>query len=72
MEKLSEQTIRCMKTVKYKLNKHGESVTYCPHGFTTFVGNRKKRVGADCLFCKYRKHVDYDNQVVECEYVKKK
>lgn len=59
------------KKLKYKVNKDGVSVTFCPNGFTTFVGNRKKRVGDDCLFCKYRKHVDYDNHEVECLYVRK-
>lgn len=57
-----------MKKVKYKLNKDGESVTRCPNGFTTFAGNRPKRVGRDCLFCKYRKHVDFDEHVVDCLY----
>lgn len=59
------------RTIKYKLNKDGVSVTKCPHGFTTFVGNRPKRAGDDCLFCKYREHVDYDNHEVKCSYVKK-
>lgn len=59
------------KKIKYKTNKDGVSVTYCPNGFTTFVGNRKKRVG-DGLLCKYRKHVDYDNHEVECAYAKNK
>lgn len=58
------------KEIKYKVNKDGISVSFCPNGFTTFVGNRRKRVGDDCLFCKYRKHVDYDNKIVECNYVK--
>lgn len=57
-----------MRKIKYKLNKEGESVTRCPNGFTTFVGNRPKRVGRDCLFCKYRKHIDYDSHVVDCLY----
>ena len=61
-----------MRKIKYKLNKEGESVTRCPHGFTTFVGNRPKRVGRDCLFCKYRKHIDYDNHIVDCLYGGKK
>lgn len=39
-------------------------------GGTTFVGNRPKRVGKDCLFCKYRNQVDFDNNVVECNYVR--
>lgn len=61
-----------MKQIKYKTNKDGISTTRCPHGFTTFKGNRPKRVGGDCLFCKYRKHIDTDNQIVECLYVGKK
>ena len=61
-----------MRIVKYKVNKGGISVTYCPNKLTTFVGNRRKRVGDDCLFCKYRKHVDYDNHEVECLYGSKK
>ena len=61
-----------MKKIKYKVNKDGVSVTFCPNGFTTFVGNRRKRVGDDCLFCKYRKYVDYDNHIVECLYGSKK
>ena len=56
------------KLVKYKLNKDGISVTFCPNGFTTFVGNRRKRVCDDCMSCKYRKFIDYDNNVVECLY----
>lgn len=55
-----------MKKIKYKLNKQGVGTTACPHGFTTFVGNRIKRVGSDCMFCKYRKHIDFDDQIVEC------
>ena len=58
--------------VKYKLNKEGVHVTPCPHGFTTFTGNRLKRVGKDCLFCQYREHVDYDNQEVICKWEKAK
>lgn len=60
-----------VKTVKYKVNKEGVSVTYCPHGLTTYLGNRRKRVGDDCLMCKFRKHVDYDGQAVECLYVRR-
>lgn len=60
------------KTIRYKVNKNGISVTLCPNGFTTFVGNRRKRVGDDCLFCKYRKHIDFDNHEVECLYGKRK
>lgn len=60
-----------MKKISYKVNKYGESVTFCPNGFETLRG-RRKRVGADCLFCMYRKYVDFDNHVVECEYVRKK
>lgn len=61
-----------MKKIKFKTNKEGESMTRCPNGFTTFVGNRPKRVGRDCLFCKFRKHVDFDGHEVECMYTKKK
>lgn len=61
-----------MRKIKYKKNKDGISTTFCPNGFTTFVGNRKKRVGDDCLFCKYRKHIDYDAGIVECLYHGKK
>ena len=60
------------RTIKYKVNKDGISKTKCPNGFTTFVGNRPKRVGDDCLFCKYRKYVDYDNHIVVCLYGSKK
>lgn len=59
------------RVIKYKVNKDGTSTTKCPNGFTTFVGNRAKRVGDDCLFCKYRIHVDYDNHEVKCSYDKK-
>lgn len=59
------------RVIKYKVNKDGTSTTKCPNGFTTFVGNRQKRVGDDCLFCKYRIHVDYDNHEVKCSYDKK-
>ena len=59
-----------MRKIKFKVNKDGDSVTRCPNGFTTFVGNRPKRVGKDCLFCKYRKNVDFDNHIVECNYVR--
>lgn len=59
------------KLIKYKVNKDGVSTTKCPNGFTTFVGNRPKRVGDDCLFCKFRDHVDYDNHEVVCNYVRK-
>lgn len=59
------------REIKYKTNKEGISTTKCPNGFTTFVGNRPKRVGDDCLFCKFRIHVDYDNHIVNCSYVKK-
>lgn len=60
-----------MKQIKYKVNKNGISVTPCPNGFTTFVGNRNKRTGDDCLMCKYREHVDFDNHVVICKYERK-
>ena len=60
-----------MKKINYKVNQWGESVTKCPNGFKTFTSGRPKRVGADCMLCRYRKHVDFDNHVVECEYVKK-
>lgn len=60
-----------MRQVKFKRNKQGISVTPCPNGFTTFTGNRPKRAGDDCLMCKYREHVDYDNNVVICTYIKK-
>ena len=59
------------KSIRYKVNKNGISVTLCPTGFTTFVGNRRKRVGDDCLLCKFRKFIDFDNKIVECLYVKK-
>lgn len=72
MVSLSGLTTRNMRRIKFKRNKDGISTTFCPNGFTTFVGNRKKRVGDDCLFCKYRKHVDYDNNEVECLYGKRK
>ena len=61
-----------MKKIKYKQNKNGESITLCPNGFTTFVGNRKKRVGSDCMFCKYRVHIDFNEHIVDCGYVKGK
>ena len=70
MVSLSGLTTRSMRKIKFKRNKDGISVTFCPNGFTTFVGNRRKRVGDDCLFCKYRKHVDYDRQIVECNFVR--
>ena len=57
-----------MRKIKFKLDKYGRGTTACPHKFTTFVGNRIKRVGSDCLLCKYRKHIDYDNGIVECLY----
>lgn len=57
-----------MRKINFKVNKDGDSTTSCPNGFTTFVGNRPKKVGRDCLFCKYRNHVDFDNHVVECNY----
>lgn len=60
------------RKVKYKLNKEGFSTTRCPNGFTTLKGNRPKRAGDDCLFCKYRVHVDYDEHIVTCSYVKPK
>lgn len=60
------------KTIRYKVNKNGISVTLCPNGFTTYVGNRRKRVGDDCLLCKFRKHIDFDNKIVECLYGGKK
>ena len=50
MVSLSGLTIRSMRKIKFKRNKDGISTTFCPNGFTTFVGNRKKRVGDDCLF----------------------
>lgn len=56
------------REIKYKVNKEGFSVTYCPNGFTTFTGNRRKRVGDDCVGCQYRKHVDFDKHIVECQY----
>ena len=59
------------RKVKYKLNKKGMSTTRCPNGFTTFVGNRPKMVGRDCMFCKYREHIDFDNHEVKCSYGKK-
>lgn len=57
-----------MMKVKFRLDKYGRGTTACPHKFTTFVGNRPKRVGSDCLGCKYRKHIDYDAKIVECSY----
>lgn len=57
-----------MKKIKYKLNKQGIGTTPCPNGFTTFVGNRIKRVGSDCMFCRWRHHIDFDNMIVECSY----
>lgn len=59
-----------MRQIRYKVNKKGISTTPCPNGFKTFVGNRPKRAGDDCLMCKYREHVDYDNHVVICKYGK--
>ena len=59
-----------MMKVKFKLDKYGRGTTACPHKFTTFVGNLIKRVGSDCMLCKYRKHIDFDNHEVECLYVK--
>ena len=58
--------------IKFKLDKYGRGTTGCPHKFTTFVGNRPKRVGSDCLGCKYRKFIDYDAGIVECLYHGKK
>lgn len=60
------------RTIKYKLNKDGYSTTRCPHGFTTFVGNRPKMVGRSCLMCKYREFIDFDKKEVKCSYVRKK
>lgn len=60
------------KTIKYKLNKDGFSTTRCPNGFNTFKGNRPKMVGSECMYCKYREHIDFDNHVVKCGYVRKK
>lgn len=59
------------RVIKYKLNKQGMGATRCPNGFTTFVGNRPKMVGSDCMLCKYREHIDFDKQEVKCSYVKK-
>lgn len=61
-----------MKKIKFKLNKHGVGTTACPYRFTTFVGNRIKRLGSDCMLCKYRKHIDFDTQTIECLYEGKK
>lgn len=61
-----------MRKIKFKLNKQGAGTTACPHGLTTFVGNRIKRVGSDCMFCKYRKHIDFEGLIVECMYGDKK
>lgn len=58
--------------IKYKKNKNGDAVTPCPHGFTTFVTNRLKIAGHDCIGCKYRVHVDFDECVVECSRELKK
>ena len=60
------------RNYKYKLNKDGIGVTRCPNGFTTFTGNRPKRMPDDCMLCKYRVKTDYDGHVVTCSYVKKK
>lgn len=60
------------RKIKYRLDKEGRATTKCPNGFTTFVGNRPKRVGMDCMFCKYREHIDFDEKTVLCNYKKKK
>lgn len=57
-----------MRKIKFKLDKYGRGTSACPHKFTTFKGDRLKRVGSDCLGCKYKKHIDYDNGIVECMY----
>lgn len=59
------------RELKYKVNEWGESLTKCPNGFTVFSSGRPKRLGRDCLLCRYREHVDFDNHVVKCNYVKK-
>lgn len=58
--------------VPFKLNKEGYYVTPCPHGLKTYTTNRLKIAGYDCVGCKYREHVDYDNRVVICKKEKKK
>ena len=59
------------RTIKYKLNKFGESITKCPNGLTTFLKNAPKIVGYHCMFCRYKEHIDFDNHEVKCKYVKK-
>lgn len=61
-----------MKKIKYRVNEWGESLTKCPNGFTTFTSGRPKMVGRDCLLCRYREKVDFDNHEVSCNYVRKK
>ena len=52
------------RTIKYKLNKFGESITKCPNGLTTFLKNAPKIVGYHCMFCRYKEHIDFDNHEV--------
>jgi hypothetical protein len=59
-----------MKKIKYKVDEWGVSKTKCPNGFTKFKSGAPKFCGSDCMFCRYRNHVDFDNHVVECNYVK--
>lgn len=60
------------RNYKYKLNKDGYGTLKCPNGFTTFTHNRLKRMPDDCMLCKYRIRIDFENQTVACGYVKKK
>lgn len=59
------------RTIKYKLNKFGESITKCPNGFVTFTKNAPKVVGYHCILCRYKEHIEFDNHEVKCSYVKK-
>lgn len=60
------------KKIKWKVNEWGESVTKCPNGFTKFKSGAPKFVGSECLLCRYRKYVDFDNKEVECLFVRKR
>lgn len=57
-----------MMEFKFRLNEYHESLTKCPHGLKTFTTGRPKRVGRDCMFCKFMEDVDFTNRVAKCKY----